>query len=352
MHQERVEALVVPRRHARVELRAVDDVVAQSRDGGAEDVAVHLADPRPRVLLGDERVAGPLERPVHARVLAHLLRELEPQRRGFSQIVGVENLPPPDAREASLGRVVDEHARHLVVDALEVAVVPRGDQARARGEAAPNREGPADDHVRVELDDPAPVRGVVDAPVEDGAREVVRGVGVVRIDPVVRRREVGRDRVPVRVPLVIARQEAREPTGGARGDPAAVQRDALPVHVRLAVRGEDVVVVVHLAGGVAHRERAGRRARDDRQKRREEDQARAERGRREARRRAGGTHRPPRRRPAARDGKCERRDEGGCVRRFGRSERGRGGPRVNATTAFRPARRSLTRGPAARKHPE
>ena len=247
MDEKRVVGRLVPGSHARVELGAVLDVVSQPGDGGAEHVPVHLADPRARVLLGDEHVAGAAEGPVHARVLPDPFGVLEPQRRGFPQILRPEDLPTANLREARSRVLVDEHARHLVIDALEVAVIPRGDEPGVGAEALAHGEGLADDHVGVELDDPLAVGGVVLGPVEDAAGKVVRGVVIARVDGVVRRGEVSGHDVAVEVVVLGARQDSGETTGGPRADPAVVQRDGLPVHVRLAVGGEDVVVVVHLA---------------------------------------------------------------------------------------------------------
>ena len=255
MDQERIERFVVPRRHAAVELARVHDVVPQSGHRRAEHVAVHLADPRSRVSLGDEHVPRALERPPHPFVRPHLLGVLEPQRRGARQVGRVENLPAPDSREARSDlRVFDEHRRHLVVDPFEVAVEPRGDHARAGGQTAlSHRQGLAQDHVRVQLHDPLRRQSVfrVFHEVQHRAGQVIRRVAIRGVDVVVRGGHVrGHEvQVPVRRERVlVARQKTRDHAGAAHVLPAPVQRDALPIHVRLAVRAEDVVVIVDLAG--------------------------------------------------------------------------------------------------------
>ena len=252
--QERVERVVVPRRHAGVELARVHDVVPQSGDGGAEHVPVHLADPRSGVGLGDEHVARALKRPPHPLVRPHALGVLEPERRGARQVGRVENLPAPDLRHPRPGlRVFHEHPRHLVVDAGEVAVEPRGDDARAGGQTAlRHRQRLAQDHIRVQLHDPLRRQSVfrVFHEVQHRAGQVVGGVIVPGVDVVVPGRHVRGHEVQVfvrRERALVARQKTRHHAGTADVLPAPVQRDALPIHVRLAVRAEDVVVIINLA---------------------------------------------------------------------------------------------------------
>ena len=241
-----VERVLVPRRHPRVQLRARFHVVPEARHRCPEHVPVHLADPRPRGLPADVHVPGALERPPRPRVLANPFGVLEPERRSLDQVAVPEDLPPADLREPRDDVRGHEHRRHLVVYAREVAVYPSRDQSFLRFEPIQHAEGLAYDHVRVELDDPLAIGDVVLGPVHHGPGEVVRRVRVLRVYVGVERRDVRRHGVDVRVVRLVAAQKPGELAGCARRHPAVVERDGLPLHVGLAVRGEDVVIVVNL----------------------------------------------------------------------------------------------------------
>ena len=163
----------------------------------------------------------------------------------------MENLPAPDLRQPRevSASSTNKQAQHLVVDAGEVAVEPRGDDARAGGQTAlRHRQRLAQDHIRVQLHDPlqspkrlarvpptAPGGQVVGAPAaapRSSTRAPTRGHEVQVF--------VRRERA------LVARQKTRHHTGTADVSPApsTARRSANRRH---ASQSADVVVIINLA---------------------------------------------------------------------------------------------------------